>query len=190
VVVAPVKYVTWLIAEEPTPSLLLKANQSVARSCPLLTKLALGKLMTRELPVPLVDVEMLKLLPAVPVAMLLTKFWGMLTTRALPVPLVEVDTEKTSLTAVVVEMLLMMLVGRLMTKALVVVEMLKTSPAVVVETLAMMLVGTTFKDLMLLEASVIRIWEAEVEAMMTLPEGVTWKKDRPEVEDIWKIGNV
>ena len=84
--------------------------------------LALGKLMTRELPVPRVEVEMLKLLPKVPVATLLIRFWGMLTVRELPVPKVEVLTLKTSLTAVVVEMLLIKLTGRLMTKALVEVE--------------------------------------------------------------------
>ncbi len=44
---------------------------------------ALGKLMTKELPVPRVDVEMLKLLPAVPVLTLLTRFCGTLITKAL-----------------------------------------------------------------------------------------------------------
>ena len=81
--------------------------------------MALGRLMTRALPVPLVEVVTLKLLPVVPVAMLLTRFWGMLTVKELPVPRVEVDTLKTSLTAVVVLMLLIKLEGRLMTKALV-----------------------------------------------------------------------
>jgi hypothetical protein len=100
----------------------------------LLTMEALGRLMTSALPVPLVVVEILKLLPAVPVAMLLTRFWGMLTTRALPVPLVEVETENTSLTAVVVETLLIMLEGRLkvITEGEVAVEILNTSPTVVV----------------------------------------------------------
>ena len=85
---------------------MLKVSQSEARSWPLLVMLALGRLMTKALPVPLVVVEILKLLPAVPVATLLIRFWGMLTTRALPVPKVEVETEKTSFTAVVVEILL------------------------------------------------------------------------------------
>ena len=58
------------------------------------------------------------------------------------------------------------------------------------ETLATMLVGTTFKDLMWCDASVINTWEAEVEAMTTLPEGVTWKKATPEVEATWKTGKV
>jgi hypothetical protein len=80
--------------------------------------------------------------------------------------------------------------GRLITKALVEVVMLKALPVVPVETLAMMLVGTTFKDLMLLAASVIKTWEAEVEAMMTLPEGVIWKKLLPEVEAAKKTGRV
>ena len=94
----------WLTAAEPD-SLLLKVVQSVLSSWPELATLALGRLMTSALPVPLVEEVMLKLLPAVPV-----------------------------------EMLLIMLVGRLITKALVVVEMLKTSPPVVVETLLMLLI--------------------------------------------------
>jgi hypothetical protein len=145
-----------LVATTKAACLLLKVVQSVLVNWPEWLESALGKLITKALPVPLVEVVMLKLLPAVPVAMLLTKFWGMLTTKAL----VEVEMEKTSLTAVVVE------------------------------TLAMMLVGTTFKDLMLFEASVITNWEAEVEAIMTLPEGVIWKKDTPEVEAAKKIGRV
>ena len=84
--------------------------------------LELGKLMTRALPVPLVEVVTLKLLPVVPVATLLIKFWGMLTVKELPVPRVEVETLKTSLTAVVVLILLMRFWGVLMTSALVEVE--------------------------------------------------------------------
>ena len=85
---------------------------------------------------------------------------------------------------------MMLALGRLMTRELVLVVMLKLVPAVPVETLAIKLVGITFKDLMLLEASVITTWEAEVEAMTTLPEGVTWKKEAPEVEATAKTGRV
>ena len=61
---------------------------------------------------------------------------------------------------------------------------------VVVETLAIMLVGTTFKDLMLLLVSVMTTWLAVVEAIITLPEGVTWKKDTPELEATNRTGRV
>jgi hypothetical protein len=90
--------------------------------------------MTRALPVPLVVVVMLKLLPAVPVAMLLTKFWGMLRTMLMPVPKVVVVREKTSLVAVEVETLLSKLTGKLKVMAEGEVEVVtaKTLPAVVV----------------------------------------------------------
>ena len=58
---------TWLTAEEPTPSLLLKVVQSVPDNCPVVRKLAVGMLMTKAL----VVVVMLKMLPAVPVLTLL-----------------------------------------------------------------------------------------------------------------------
>jgi hypothetical protein len=100
---APEAKTTCPEAREPD-SLLLKVVQSVLRSWPLLATLALGRLMTRALPVPLVEVEMLKLLPAVPVEMLLTMLVGRFMTKALVV----VEMLKTS-PAVVVETLLMLL---------------------------------------------------------------------------------
>ena len=57
-------------------SLLLKLKKSEFWSWPVLLILAKGRLTTRELPEPRVEVEMLKIVPAVPVETLLIKLAG------------------------------------------------------------------------------------------------------------------
>src|SRR5437660_67234 len=74
-----------------------------------------------------------------------------------------------------------------MTKALLVVEMLKLLPAVPVETLAMTLLGTTFRDFKLPLASTWTKVELVKVAIWTLPWAVTWKKEEPEEEARTKI---
>ena len=81
--------------------------------------------------------------------------------------------------------------GRFMTKALMVVVMLKLLPVVPVETLAIMLL--TIRELLadkFLLASVVTRELAERVAILTLPRAVTWKKLAPDVEATAKIGRV
>ena len=122
-VVAEVQIATWPGAPpERASCLLLKVVQSAEIKQPRLVAEESGQLMTKALPVPRVEVEMLKLLPVVPVATFSTIFAGILSTALIPVPKLEVEMLKTSLVAVEVLTLLSRLVGRLMTTALVVVE--------------------------------------------------------------------
>ena len=71
---------------------MLKVNQSVSDSWPVLTMEAVGRLMTKALPEPLVEVEILKILPELPVETLLMILTGWLITKLL----VEVEMKKES----------------------------------------------------------------------------------------------
>ena len=82
-------------------------------------------------------------------------------------------------------------VGRLMTKALVLVVMLKMLPAVPVETLLIMLLTIKLElEERLLLASVVTKELAVKVATLTLPTAVTWKKEAPLVEATAKTGRV
>jgi hypothetical protein len=83
--------------------------------------------------------------------------------------------------------------GKLMTKLLVEVVMLKMLPAVPVETLLMLLTVPKPKeevaiDIKFLLASVKTRELVERVAMLTLPRGVIWKKLEPDVEATAKMG--
>ena len=85
----------------------------------------------------------------------------------------------------------MVAMGRLMTRELVEVVMLKILPAVPVETLEIMLLMTKveLEDRFLLASVVTRELAVKV-AMLTLPRAVTWKKLAPVVEATVKMGRV
>ena len=92
-------------------------------------------------------------------------------------------------------MVRLLAVGRLMTKELVEVVMLKMLPAVPVETLLMLLTVPKPKeevaiDIKFLLASVKTRELVLKVAMLTLPRGETWKKEEPEVEATAKMGKV
>src|SRR6185295_2677462 len=85
----------------------------------------------------------------------------------------------------------MVAMGRLMTRELVEVVMLKILPAVPVETLEIMLLMTKveLEDRCLLASVVTRELTVKV-ARWTLPRAVTWKKLAPVVEGPVKMGRV
>ena len=84
----------------------------------------------------------------------------------------------------------MLAMGRLMTRALVEVVMLKMLPALPVETLLMMLLMLRLEEARFLLASVITRELAVRVAMLTLPKAETWKKEAPVVEATVKSGKV
>ena len=89
----------------------------------------------------------------------------------------------------------MLALGRLMTRELEVVEMLKLLPAVPVETLEISLTEPKPKEEVAMEerfllASAKTKEEAVRVEMLTLPNAVTWKKLAPVVEETCKIGSV
>ena len=81
---AEVQMATWPTAPpERAACLLLKVDQSVEVRQPETEAEELGQLITKDIPVPKVEVEMLKILPAVPVETLLSTLVGWLITKEL-----------------------------------------------------------------------------------------------------------
>ena len=149
---------------------MLKLKKSAAKSWPLLLMLALGRLMTREL----VEVVMLKLLPAVPVETLL-----MLLTE--PKPKEEVAMEERFLLASAKTKLLAVKVGMLML------------PRAVTERIALPVEELRFNRLMeALEAlPAMESWASGVVVLMPmLPPAVTVKYCLPVVEATANTGKV